>query len=385
MTLKVCIHGHFYQPPREDPWTGMLPNQPSAAPFHDWNQRIQDECYRPNCRAMILDEGGDVASRCNTYRHISFNFGPTLLRWMREHDTRSYDDILRADREAVEATGHGNAIAQAYHHAILPLASARDKQTEVAWGVADFKHRFGREPVGMWLPECAIDIASLEVLADHGIQFTIIAPDQVEAIRPIEGGEWQTVDAGSVPTHQPYAVELPSGRRMAVFVYHGGVSQGIAFGGLLHSGPEMAKALVKAGTHGGLVSIATDGESYGHHHRHGEMALAWVIDEFSRLPDVEMVSYERYLALHPPTRELRIKNPSAWSCAHGVGRWNRNCGCAIDPAWSGKQGWRGPLRRALEDLRNQLDEDYVLTMHSRGLDPWTERNHYIHSLSLIHI
>ncbi len=371
MKRHVCIHGHFYQPPRENPWTGRIDVQPTAAPFPDWNHRITAECYRPNTRAAILDRDASVAERLNNLAYISFDFGPTLLRWLEAEHPQVHDDIVLADRMAIERTGHGCAMAQAFHHAILPLCSPRDRRTEIRWGIADFWKRFQRAPEGMWLPETAVSTSTLEVLAEEGVAFTLLAPRQAAHVREIgSSSAWQSADG--LDCSRPYRVALPSGRSIVVFFYDGPTSQGVAFEGLLHDGARFARRLVEAGRPGGLVSIATDGESYGHHHRHGEMALAFALKALLADPEVELTHYAAYLARHPATWEVRIIEPSSWSCAHGVGRWSDNCGCAIDPARSLQQTWRAPLRAALSWLRDQLDTHYVRSCGLR--DPWSLRD-----------
>jgi len=269
----VCIHGHFYQPPREDPWTGRVERQESAAPYHDWNRRITAECYGPNTAARILDTGGRIEEIVDNFSRISFDAGPTLLSWLEESAPRIYRAILESDRESARRfSGHGSAIAQAYHHAILPLSSARDRRTEVLWGKQDFERRFGRSPEGMWLPETAVDVATLEELAAAGIRFTILAPHQASRVRKAGEPAWTPVTGGAVDTRLPYAVVLPSGRRITVFFYDGPASRAIAFERLLDNADAFAARLTGGGP--GLTHVATDGESYGHHHPHGDMALA---------------------------------------------------------------------------------------------------------------
>ena len=375
---RVCIHGHFYQPPREDPWTGSIHPQSSALPFADWNQRITAECYRSNGRAAILDSTAQVSARVNTYKYISFNFGATLLRWMHQHAPDVIEDLVEADRSSQARLGHGNAVAQAYHHSILPLANARDKQTEVLWGVRDFEHRFGRTPEGMWLAETAVDTPTLEVLARHGVRFVILAPRQAQAVRGPESEAWAPVDADSLDTARPYTVELPSGARIAAFFYSAAPAQGVAFGGWLDNGEKMAHHL--AASEGPLVHFATDGESYGHHHRHGEMGLAYCIRTLSEDLGIELTNYARELTDHPPTHTAKIHEASSWSCAHGIGRWSTNCGCSIDPARSGQQEWRPILRGAMNSLRDELAEFYIQRMAALGEDPWDMRDRYVHHL-----
>ena len=375
---NICIHGHFYQPPREDPWTGVIHPQPSALPFSDWNQRITAECYRANGRAAILDGNANVTARINTYKYISFNFGPTLLRWMKVQAPDVLEDLIHADKASIERLGHGNAIAQAYHHSILPLANSRDKETEILWGRADFKHRFGREPAGMWLPETAVDTDTLEELVRQGIQFVILAPRQAKAIRTPTDHEWKAVHVDSLETGRPYTINLPSGAQIAAFFYAPEPAQGVAFDGWLNNGEDMAHRL--SGSEGPLVHFATDGESYGHHHRHGEMALAYCIRSLVEHQGIEMTNYAAVLAQGTPVYEAQINEESSWSCSHGVGRWSRNCGCVIDPQRAGQQEWRVLLRNAMNDLRDELAEFYVQRMSQHGEEPWSFRNRYIYHL-----
>lgn len=376
----VCIHGHWYQPPRENPFTGVVGHQPSAAPFDNWNERITAECYQPNTRAQILGEDGSIRRVINNYEYVSSDWGPTLLTWLESHHPDTYAAIIEADRASmVRFAGHGVAMAQAYNHTILPLSNRRDKRTQVLWGKADFVHRFGRQPEGMWLPETAVDLESLEVMADAGIQFTVLSPYQAASV--LDEGTWIDVVGGSIDTTVPYEVQLFGGRRIGVFFYNGPLSQEIAFNGLLEDGALLAKRLVQAlGEPNGrprLSHVATDGETYGHHHRHGEMALARAVEELEADPDVELTTYGRFFTEHPPTRVARIIEGTSWSCAHGLDRWRADCGCATGqhPGWN--QEWRRHLRDALNHVRDQLIGDF----ESRGAivlrDPWDARDHYI--------
>ena len=339
----VCIHGHFYQPPRENPWTGRIDPQPTAAPWPDWNHRITAECYRPNGRAALLDGRGEVRRRISNWEHISFDVGPTLLSWLDRHAPDVHEAIVRADRASRARLGHGNAIAQGYHHAILPLASRDDKEREVDRGVQDFEERFGRRPEGLWLPETAVDTESLEVLAERGVTFTLLAPGQCRSMRPV-GGEWGPFRGG-----HPARVELPSGRSIVVFFYDGPASQGVAFEGVLHDGEGFCESIADTT---GFGLVATDGESYGHHHRHGEMALARCIELLSARKDLVLTNPAAWLASHTVDHEALLVEPSSWSCAHGVGRWSRDCGCALSGDADG--AWRVELRDALNALRDDL-------------------------------
>ncbi len=377
MKKYICVHGHFYQPPRENAWLEKIEYQESAAPYHDWNERISAECYDPNGVSRILNEEDRIVDIVNNYAQMSFNFGPTLLHWMEEHRPVTYARILEADRLSVERFGgHGSAIAQVYNHVIMPLASRRDKETQVKWGMADFRHRFGREPEGMWLGETAVDTETLEVLAENGIRFTILAPRQAEAFRPLAGGEW----AEGIDTRRPYLYKLPSGREINLFFYDGALSEAVAFKGVLNDGQSFAHSLLEGfddREEAQLVHIATDGESYGHHHRHGDMALAYCLDYIVKGEEGELINYGRYLELYPPNHEVRIHENSSWSCVHGVERWRSDCGCNSGgyPEWN--QKWRKPLREALDWLGGVLDEVYEKHMTPFHSDPWALRNLYI--------
>jgi alpha-amylase/alpha-mannosidase (GH57 family) len=376
----VCVHGHFYQPPRENPWLEAVERQDSAQPYHDWNERITVECYEPNAAARILDGEGRIRDLIDNYARMSFNFGPTLLTWMRRERPEAYRALLRSDRRSAQRFGgHGSALAQAYNHMILPLATRRDKRTQVRWGIEDFRFHFGREPEGMWLPETAVDTETLEVLAEEGIRFTILAPRQAAAVRPPDG-DWAHVDAPSLETGRAYTVPLPSGAEIAVFFYDGATSRAIAFERLLNDGALLTHRLLepldRSTSEAPLSHVATDGETYGHHHRHGEMALAFALRAVEERPDVELVNYGLYLERHPPTWEARIADDTSWSCAHGVERWRSDCGCAIDPG-SGSQAWRAPLRDALDGLRDALEAPYGSAARDYFDDPWEARDRYV--------
>ena len=350
MSRFITIHGHFYQPPRENPWTAEIDEEVTAAPYHDWNERITAECYAPN----------GLGSPSN-YSRMSFNFGPTLLSWLEASAPTTYRSILDADRESRNRfSGHGSAISQAYNHAILPLANARDKVTQVHWGIRDFEHRFGRRPEGMWLPETAADEATLDVLAAHGIAFTILSPHQ----------------ATGVDSREPYRVPLPSGREITVFFYDGSVSQAIAFGGLLAGGGgDLARALLSRFDGAGspsLVHVATDGETYGHHVRGGNRALAEALDAIDGSGWAKLTNYGEFVERFPPRLETRIVPISSWSCAHGVGRWSDDCGCSSGGA--SRHPWRRPLRAALDWLRDALAPVFEVEAARFFVDPWSARN-----------
>ena len=433
---NICIHGHFYQPPRENPWLEEVELQDSAYPYHDWNARITAECYGPNAFARILDEDGNIIDIVSNYEYMSFNFGPTLLSWMERHAPEVYSHILEADRRSLKRFGgHGAAIAQVYNHMIMPLAGERDKRTQVEWGIRDFTYRFGRDPEGMWLAETAVDTATLEVLAEYGISFTILSPYQAFEVLPPGGDRedpeaWNEVSGGRVDPKRPYLFRLPSGRSITLFFYDGPVSQEVAFGGLLKSGDAFAHRLLglfsespemqahhrdheaagppDAGAGNGnrpgypghptdgssgaaavgeggaaqaavrpeLVHIATDGETYGHHHRHGEMALGYCLHHVREHDLARITVYGEFLESNPPDHEVRLVEPSSWSCAHGVERWRSNCGCnsGMKPGWT--QSWREPLRAALDWLSSETASLYAEYSKPLLRDPWKARDEF---------
>lgn len=354
---SIVLHGHFYQPPREDPWLDEVEREPSAAPAHDWNERIERECYRAVAAARIPGPGGRIARLLNCYEWMSFNFGPTLLEWLEEAAPDTYRAILDADRLSAERLGHGNAVAMPYHHAILPLSSRREKVTEVQWGIADFERRFGRRPEGMWLAETALDRETLDVLAQAGIRFTILAPNQVK----------------KAPPHGlPGLVKTAADRTIAVFVYDGPISHDVAFGPLVRDAALWARRLltgVSAGANPSLVSVATDGETFGHHHQFAEMALATTLEELRRTPGVVVENYAAFLDRNPPIHPVTLVEPSSWSCTHGVERWRSNCGCRLDGSQPARQEWRAPLREALGWLSSELHARYDREAPSVIADP----------------
>jgi alpha-amylase/alpha-mannosidase (GH57 family) len=377
----ICIHGHFYQPPRENAWLESVEMQDSAAPFHDWNERINYECYAPNAMARILGEKRKIVDIVNNYVNISFNFGPTLLSWMEKADPKTYERILEADQISRQKyDGHGSALAQAHSHLILPLCNERDKETQVIWGIRDFESRFGRKPEGMWLAETAANTESLEVLAEQGIKFTVLAPRQGKAIRKLGSKEWIPQGHAEIDSRRPYLCKLPSGREIVLFFYHGGIAQGVAFEGLLNNGIHFAERFLQSFDQEKspqLVHIATDGESYGHHHRSGEMALAACLRHIEEHEHAQVVNYGQYLEMFPPTYEVQIHENSSWSCVHGVERWRSNCGCSTGgrPHWT--QEWRKPLREALDWLRDELIPIYEREATAFLKDIWAARNDYI--------
>jgi alpha-amylase/alpha-mannosidase (GH57 family) len=378
-THFVCIHGHFYQPPRESPWLESIELQDSAYPYHDWNERIAVECYDPNAVARILDADGRIVYITNNYERISFNFGPTLFAWMEEKDPETYAAVLEADRRSIERFGgHGSAMAQPYNHMIMPLANERDRRTQVVWGLADFRQRFGREPEGMWLPETAVDLATLSVLVDHGIRFTILAPHQAARFRRLGDKDWTDVNGARIDPRRPYVQKLPDGREITLFFYDGPVARAVAFEGLLRDGGRFAKRLTDAsGGDGGLVHIATDGETYGHHHRYGDMALAFALDAIEKGDAARLINYGQYLDEYPPEYEVEIHENTSWSCAHGIERWRSDCGCSAGRGIGWTQKWRAPLRQALDWLRDELAPLYEQRAGELLRDPWAARDAYI--------
>ncbi|MHB8647176.1 MAG: malto-oligosyltrehalose synthase [Thermomicrobiales bacterium] len=378
----ACIHGHFYQPPRENPWLEAIELQDSAYPYHDWNERITAECYAPNAASRILDGEERIARIVRNYASISFNFGPTLLAWMEAKAPDIYAAILAADRDSrARFSGHGAAMAQAYNHMILPLANRRDKWTQIRWGIADFVHRFGRAPEGMWLSETAVDLETLDILAEQGIAFTVLAPSQAGLMRETGTEEWEDVSGARIDPTRAYVQHLPSGRSIALFFYDGPISRGVAFEGLLDRGENLANRLLGAFSEERawpqLVHIATDGETYGHHHAHGDMALAYALHHIESHDLARLTIYGEYLEMFPPTHAVEIIENTAWSCDHGVERWRSDCGCNTGgrPDWN--QRWRGPLRAALDWLRDAVAPMYEAGMRDLVHDPWAARDAYI--------
>src|SRR5512143_14397 len=358
----VVVHGHYYQPPREDPWLEVVEAEATAAPYHDWNERIERESYRAVAAARVAGRDGRIARIVDALEWTSFDFGPTLLNWLEREAPDTYAAVLAADAASRTRLGHGNALAHPYHHIILPLGSRRDKVTEVRWGVADFRRRFGREPAGFWLPETAVDDETLDVLAECGIAFTVLAPHQVQ---------------GAPPRGLPGRYRTGSGRRIALFAYDAGLSRDVAFGPALQDGVAWAARLVAGATEDpAVVSLATDGETFGHHHRFGEMALARMLCEVQRRKGVVLANFAAVLAAHPPTQDVRLLAPSSWSCAHGVERWRADCGCRVAPERGWHQRWRAPLRQAVDWLAGELHAVYEREGAPLLGDPWAARDAY---------
>ena len=379
--MHLCVHAHFYQPPREDPWTGDIPEQPGAAPAHDWNERVHAEAYRPNAFATIPREDGEET--VNNYERLSFNLGPTLLTWMESADRETYERILEADRASIQRLGHGNAIAQAYHHTILPLSPVRDVRTQVRWGLMDFQHRYGRPAEGIWLPETAADDDVLGVLIEEGLRFTILAPNQAGYVMSSEG-DWIPTQETGLDTTIPYLYKHRdgSGRSLSLFFYDGAISRAIAFDRAGSSGEGFIDLFEAKAREGGLVHAATDGETYGHHHTFSELGLAYGLFVEAPARGLEVTNYAAFLDSHPAETEVRLVpgEGTSWSCAHGVGRWKGNCGCSTGGEEGWTQAWRGPLRAALELVRDAADEAFERLGSKIFGDPWEARDHYIEVL-----
>jgi alpha-amylase/alpha-mannosidase (GH57 family) len=417
----VCVHGHFYQPPRENPWLETIELQDSAAPYHDWNERITSECYAPNGASRIVNQQRQIIRIVNNYARMSFNFGPTLLSWLEDFAPRAYRMIQDADQtSAALYSNHGSALAQVYNHIIMPLASERDARTQIRWGIADFEHRFGRKPEGMWLAETAVSRSVLDLLAQERIKFTILAPHQCARVRQLSNADtndktvilseersdesedpdafepattaqpfsttelpWHETPDETVDTTQPYIVQLDEGRSIAVFFYDGPTSRAIAFEGLLTDGETFGRRLVsgfhadKPATEPQLAHVATDGESYGHHHNRGEMALSYAIHWVKENNLARLTNYGEFLEKFPPQWEAEVVDNTSWSCAHGIERWRSDCGCNSGK-FNWNQQWRAPLREALDLLRDRTAPLAEAIAAPLLKDLWAARDAYIH-------
>jgi alpha-amylase/alpha-mannosidase (GH57 family) len=380
----LTIHGHFYQPPRENPWLEAVELQDSAAPFHDWNQRVNNECYSPNSVSKIVDNKNRVLDVVNNYKLMSFNFGPTLLSWMADYSPLAYERIIKADIESVqEHDGHGNAMAQVYNHIIMPLANEHDKETQVKWGIKDFEYRFGRKPEGMWLSEAAVDDATLRILEANGIKFTVLSPYQALKIKEENKDNWVDVSWGNIDPARSYRYYIKSapGKFIDLFFYDGAISKSVAFDELLKDGNKFIRRLKDgisdARNYPQLVNIATDGESYGHHTKFGDMALAYVLRLRAKEEGFTITNYAEYLSKYRSNFEVDIKQASSWSCFHGVGRWKEDCGCSTGghPGWN--QKWRKPLREALDYVRDELSKIFEKEGLKYLKNPWDARNNYV--------
>jgi len=388
MKLFLCIHGHFYQPPRENPWNNEIEQQPSAAPFHDWNERILQECYKPNTEAVIVDETGKVIRRVNNYEYLNFNFGPTLLSWIEAKHKDTYAKILEADKKSIALhNGHGNAIAQVYNHIILPLANKRDKTTQVKWGVKDFEFRFGRKPEGIWLSETACNNATLEVLIDEGIKYTILDPSQAEKIRKIGTSNWEEVIGGRVNPKLPYRYfSKKQFGYIDIFFYDGPLSKNLAFDDVVFDAKRLMDSIDAAKMNNyeedQLIALAVDGETFGHHKHFTERTISFLLSEYAKTRGYKIVNYGEYLALHEPQFEVMINEGNrgegtSWSCVHGVGRWKKNCGCHTGGYEGWNQRWRRHLRNALNLLDSKLAVLYEIEGQKYFKNVWDARNDYI--------
>lgn len=380
----LTIHGHFYQPPRENPWLDAIELQESAAPWHDWNARINEECYNPNSVSRIVDGHNKIIDIINNYKYMSFNFGPTLMSWLQEHAPLTYERIIQADRESQGLySGHGNAIAQVYNHMIMPLANLRDKYTQTIWGIKDFEYRFGRKPEGIWLAETAVDDETLEVLYDCGIKYTVLSPYQAAKVRKLHAHDWQDVSWGNIDPARSYRYFIKKNpeKYVDLFFYDGAISRSVAFDNLLKDGDKFVHRLQEGVSYerdyDQLVNIGTDGESYGHHTHFGDMALAYVLGKRAKEVGFTITNYGEYLEKYPPQYEADIKEPSSWSCFHGVGRWSDDCGCSTGGHAGWNQKWRRPLRDALDWLRDELSVIYEEKISKYVKDPWEAREDYI--------
>jgi alpha-amylase/alpha-mannosidase (GH57 family) len=377
----VCIHGHFYQPPRENPWLEEVEEQESAHPYHDWNEKITAECYAPNAVSRIMDGEERVIDEVNNYCKISFNFGPTLLSWMERHSADTYRAVIDADLRSRDAfSGHGSAIAQVFNHMIMPLANEAHKRIQLKWGISDFVRRFNREPEGIWLPETAVDLKTLEACADEHVGFTILAPHQAGKVRSMDGGDWKSVAGGAINTKKPYTCRLPSGKRISIFFYDKNISHEIAFDGLLRDGKAFRNRLIEAFVNEEtpqLVNVATDGETYGHHHHFGDMALAYCLHDIHSNGLAKITNYGEFLEKFPPRDEVQIIENTSWSCTHGIERWRSDCSCNTGGHTDWNQAWREPLRIAMDWLRDQLSSLYEQEASKYLNNPWKALEEYI--------
>ena len=390
--INICIHGHFYQPQRENPWTGEIEKQFSAEPYHDWNERIYDECYRTNSEAEIINDAGKIVAEVNNYENLSFNFGPTLLAWVRNKHPETYQKIIQADKYSLARhNGHGNAIAMCYNHMIMPLANLNDKITQVKWALADFKHHFGRDSEGIWLPETACNMETVEVLITEGLKYIILDTSQAAFYRKQGDTEWIDVNDNTIDPAKPYKCfsGLYKDKFITIFFYNGPVSKAVAFDDVLVSSQNLLNRINSAAKITGgkpeqqLISVATDGETFGHHKKHAERTLAFFLEVLAPQNDLKIVNYGEYLSQYPPQFEVKIKQGesgegTSWSCVHGVKRWKENCGCGGGGGWS--QQWRKPLRESMDWLRDQMIIIYENLGSMLLKDVWKARNEYIELL-----
>jgi alpha-amylase/alpha-mannosidase (GH57 family) len=384
--LYLCIHGHFYQPPRENPWTGKTQLEESAAPFHDWNERIFNECYKPNTEAVIVDDKGKVIKRVNNYEYLNFNFGPTLMEWMRETHKDTLQKIIEADKtSASNHSGFRNAIAQAYNHTILPLSNRKDKVTQVKWGLKYFEHFFGRKSQSMWLPETAANDETLEVLIDEGIRFIILDPAQASMIRKTGEKNWEDVSAGNINPKMTYRY-FSGNKYIDIFFYDGPLSKALAFEDVAYSSEKLMtrieQAKLKDFNLPQLISIAVDGETFGHHKKFSDRTIAYLLTKLAHQHDFKVTNFSEYLEHYPPVYEVILKpgefdEGTSWSCLHGTSRWKSDCGDSTGgkPEWN--QKWREPLRNSLNILNAKLDVIFHVFGKKYFKNPDDARNNYI--------
>lgn len=377
----ICIHGHFYQPPRENAWLDIIEYQQSARPYNNWNKRITAECYAPNAFARVVNDKGYIEDVVNNYSSMSFNFGATLLSWLKDNEPVIYQSILQADKTSMEKFGgHGSAVAQVYNHIMMPLATDEDKYAQVIWGIKDFEYHFKRFPEGMWLAETGVDLKTLEVLSECGIRFVILSPYQAGKVRPMKSEKWKNVSGGNVDSKRAYLCNLPNGKTINVFFYDGLISQGVAFGSMLRSGKNFSDVLLKPFDNrdeSQIVSIATDGETFGHHHKFAEMALAYGVKHIEDDKRATFTIYGEFLEKNSPSYEVEILENTSWSCVHGIKRWYENCGCNSGGRHGWNQKWRGPLRDALNWLRDETSKTYQSMGKEYFKDIYHARNNYI--------
>lgn len=383
--ISLCIHGHFYQPPRENAWTNEIEIQPSAAPFHDWNERILQECYKPNSEAVIVDEHDTVIKRVNNYEYYNFDFGPTLISWIRKKHPKTYSRIIEADKKSTEFhAGHGNAIAMCYSHMIMPLSNYNDKVTQIRWGVEDFKFHFGRQPEGIWLPETACNLDTIDVMIDEGIQYIILDPSQADVVRKIPRGKWTDVSHGNIDTQIPYR-HYHSKRKnkfLNIIFFNGPLSRNIAFDDHIYDSHRLMNRInqvpVNESEIPALVSVAVDGETFGHHKRYTERTMSYLFDDLIVESKYHMTNLGEFLSLNTPEMEVRIKagEGTSWSCPHGVGRWKEDCGCGRTAEYPSQQ-WRKPLRESLDLLRDELIPIFEKYGGMFMKDVWAARNDFI--------
>ena len=385
--IALVVHGHFYQPPRENPWTDEVPREPTAAPFPNWNARIHAECYRANAYARIYGPKQRVASIVNNYAEMSFDLGPTLARWIARHDDQVMRRIRQGDVDQQTRLAAGGAMAQVWGHPITPLLSERDLRTQILWGQIDFRQRFGHEAAGMWLPETAANEATLAALIDAGVKFTILAPEQIEAVRSPDG-VWQAVTSENLDTGRAYRFLHPdgSGRSIALAIFDGPLSRDLAFGTATRDAASFLEAMRHSAERSKvvgkrLVLAASDGELYGHHKKFADLTLAYAVNVAAPVQDMEITNLDAYLAESPPTWELRLRpgpdgEGTAWSCGHGLGRWLRDCGCRMHEVKGSSQAWRAPLRQALDLLRDRAALFFADDAGDLLPDPWQARDAY---------